>query len=74
MTQHAAQMIRRLRTALGWSQSYLARKAGIHRNTVSAIEASSMNVDVKMSSLAAIADAFGVELHWLLKGDQGEDS
>jgi transcriptional regulator with XRE-family HTH domain len=59
----AARLIRAGRILLGWSQDELARRAGIHRNSVSRAEVAA--VEVKVATLRQIFEAMeagGVEL------------
>lgn len=49
--------VRELRNALGWSQAYLAERAGIRRATVVAIEQGTKSIDLDV--LDRLATAFG---------------
>ncbi len=62
--------IRDLRIERGWSQEELADVSGLHRNYVGSAERGERNLTV--SSLQALAGAFGLTLSELLEGlDQG---
>lgn len=60
----AARNVRRLRSESGYSQSELARRAGLAKQTLSSIEAGDANPTVV--TLAAIAEALGIPLSYLL--------
>lgn len=53
-------VVRRLREQRGWSQSELAERAGVHKNSVGRIE--NHDGDPKEGTLRAIAGAFELEL------------
>jgi transcriptional regulator with XRE-family HTH domain len=55
-----ARNVRRLRSVSGYSQSELARRAGLAKQTLSSIEAGDANPTVV--TLAAIAEALGIPL------------
>ena len=57
--QIVAAAVRRLRTALGWSQEELGARAGLHRTYVGAIERCEENITLR--TLDQLADALGVE-------------
>ena len=59
-------MIRELRQKLGWSQSELARRAGIKQGVLSYIE-NGRTKHPRSDTLAAIASALGVTVERLLK-------
>jgi transcriptional regulator with XRE-family HTH domain len=58
------------RTWLGLSQDDIARKAGLTRNFISAIERGTQGLDAWR--LRLVADAIGVTLDWLLFGPNDE--
>ena len=61
-----AHAVRSQRTAVGISQEDLARRAGLHRTYLSAVEAGKRNVTIK--TLTRIAEALGASLPTLLDG------
>lgn len=69
--QHVSQNIRRLRTALGLSQSALAETSGVSRRMLVAIEAGEKNVS--LSTLDLIAEALGVAFSELIQAPDNRD-
>lgn len=59
-------VIRKLREKKGWSQSELARRAGIRQGVLSYIE-SGRTKHPRSDTLAAIANALGVNVDRLIK-------
>lgn len=59
-------MIKTLRERRGWSQSELARKAGIRQGVLSDIE-SGKTKHPRIDTIAAIAQALGVPMEKLMK-------
>ena len=59
-------MIRELRENRGWSQTELARRAGIRQGVLSYIE-NGRTKNPRIDTLAAIASALGVSVQKLLK-------
>ena len=59
-------MIKTLRERRGWSQSELARKAGIRQGVLSDIE-SGKTKHPRVDTIAAIAQALGVPMEKLMK-------
>jgi transcriptional regulator with XRE-family HTH domain len=62
-----ANRIREARELAGLSQGQAAKLLGLHRPTISEIEAGRRNV--KADELTAFADLYGVETSWLVKGE-----
>lgn len=56
----ASQRVIRRRTELGWSQTELAKRAGLHQSTVSEIESGAWPRD---PTKARLAQALGVDPH-----------
>jgi len=69
-TTAVGERIRRLRQARGWSQYALAVRAGLVEGAVRHLE-SGRNRDPKLSTLRALASAFGLTLAALL-ADNGD--
>lgn len=57
-----------LRDARGWTQSELARRAGLHRNTISPLEAGSRKRP-ESPTLRKLARAFGMTVEEFLHGE-----
>lgn len=58
--EHIAALLRRAREHLGWSQRELSARSGVPQSHISRIE--SNTVDLRLSSLLALAHALGLEL------------
>jgi len=73
MTEKAdiARRIREARELSGLSQGQAAKKLGMHRPTISEIEAGRRNV--KADELQSFADLYGVEISWLANEAIGEE-
>ncbi len=61
-----ADRIRSSRELAGLSQAQAAKILGLHRPTVSEIEAGRRHI--KASELARFADLYGVEISWIIEG------
>ncbi|MBE2259089.1 MAG: helix-turn-helix transcriptional regulator [Rhodobacteraceae bacterium] len=59
-----ANNLRRLRSARGWSQEYLAFEAGLHRTFVAHVEREARNISI--DNLEKLACALGVPVNELL--------
>lgn len=64
--KHISLQTRRLRKANGWSQQELAKRAGLSRPTISALEDPNSTTMPSMRTLNAVATAFGVDASTLL--------
>ncbi|NMF98813.2 helix-turn-helix domain-containing protein [Aromatoleum toluolicum] len=53
-----AENLKRLRTARGWSQEYLAHEAGLHRTFVAHVERGMRNIS--LDNIERLADALDV--------------
>ncbi|MGH1432557.1 MAG: helix-turn-helix domain-containing protein [Neptuniibacter sp.] len=62
--------IREARELSGLSQGQAAKKLGMHRPTISEIEAGRRNV--KADELKNFASLYGVEISWLTNGSVGQ--
>lgn len=60
--------VQELRTARGWSQAELARRAGLRRATISDMEAG-RTAGIDFASLEALAKALGADPGYLLQWD-----
>jgi transcriptional regulator with XRE-family HTH domain len=58
--------LRAARKRVGWSQSELAQRSGVHLNTVSQVERGS--ADPRLSTLQALGNTLGLSLHVQLMG------
>jgi putative transcriptional regulator len=65
-----AESVRRERTARGWTQAELARKTGISKITVAAIEKQRTGTGLEVAAL--IAGVFGVSIGSLVDDGQEE--
>ena len=65
-----ARRIREARKLAGLSQGQVARILGLHRPSISEIEAGNRRVSAQ--ELAALADLFDVSIAWL-HGEEGQD-
>src|SRR6266480_888425 len=63
--------IREAREAKGWTQEDLAAKAGISKGFLSDVENNKRNVSAE--NALKIADALGVSLDFLMRGEQGRE-
>lgn len=63
---HIAAALRQAREAAGLSQGQAARRLGLHRPTVSEIEAGRRRVSAE--ELKAFADLYRVDVAWILSG------
>ena len=61
-----AQRLRRAREAAGLSQGQVARKLGLHRPTVSEMEAGRRRVTAE--EVAQLAELYGVNSEWIMTG------
>lgn len=64
--QQLAERIREARELAGLSQGQAAKKLGMHRPTISEIEAGRRNV--KADEITAFSNLYGVESSWLING------
>src|SRR5712692_6304557 len=67
-----AERLREARTAAGLSQGQVAKKLGMHRPTVTEIEASRRKVSAE--ELRQFADLYGVSKDWLVDGADNSQS
>ena len=58
--------LREARKRMGWSQSELAERSGVHLNTVSQVERG--GADPRLSTLLALGHTLGVELNVSING------
>jgi transcriptional regulator with XRE-family HTH domain len=65
--QQLAARLKWAREQAGLSQGQVAQKLGVHRPTISQIEAGDRNV--RIEELQKFADIYGVEKAWLIDGD-----
>lgn len=65
--QDLADRIRQARELAGLSQGQAAKKLGLHRPTISEIEAGRRNV--KAEEITAFADLYGIEASWIMNGE-----
>ena len=65
LKQRVADRIKQLRNKRGWNQEELAHRAGLGRSFVGIIETG--RKDLRISTLAKLADALGVPITALLK-------
>lgn len=67
-----AKRLRSAREMAGLSQGQAAKKLGMHRPTISEIEAGRRNV--KSDELVEFAQLYGVEINWITEGkvDEGK--
>lgn len=72
LRQQVGKRIRQLREKQGWSQDTLAHLTGMHRAYPHRIETG--QVDVRLSTLAKLAEVFEVTLPELLTFAQSEES
>lgn len=63
--------VKRLRMAQGWSQTELALRAGISRNTVVRMETPDRGLPI--DAYLVVADALGLELWQLFKDEEAEE-
>lgn len=66
-----ANRLRSARKMAGLSQGQAAKKLGLHRPTISEIEAGRRNV--KSDELTRFANLYGVDISWLTEGKVNED-
>ncbi|MFL0800729.1 MAG: helix-turn-helix transcriptional regulator [Agarilytica sp.] len=69
--QEIASRLRSAREMSGLSQGQAAKRLGMHRPTISEIEAGRRNV--KSDELTLFANLYGVEITWLTEGKVNED-
>lgn len=69
--QHVSLNVRRLRNAVGMSQSALAERSGVSRRMLVAIEAGEKNVS--LTTLDLIAEALGVAFSTLIQAPEQRD-
>lgn len=69
--QHVSLNVRRLRNAAGMSQSALAKRSGVSRRMLVAIEAGEKNVS--LTTLDLIAEALGVAFSTLIQAPEQRD-
>jgi transcriptional regulator with XRE-family HTH domain len=67
-----AARLKAAREQAGLTQGQVARLLGLHRPSVSEMEAGRRSVSAE--ELAALADAYGVSVAWLLDGEAGDVS
>ncbi len=65
--QKIAERVREARELSGLSQGQAAKMLGIHRPTISEIEAGRRNV--KADEIITFANLYGVEVSWLMDGE-----
>ncbi len=65
--QKIAEKVREARELSGLSQGQAAKMLGIHRPTISEIEAGRRNV--KADEIITFANLYGVEVSWLMDGE-----
>ena len=65
-----AKRLRSAREMAGLSQGQAAKKLGLHRPTISEIEAGRRNV--KSDELSKFSDLYGVEISWIIEGKVDE--
>lgn len=65
-----AARIRTAREAAGLSQGQVAKHLGMHRPTISEIEAGRRRVSAE--EIATFAELYGVDANWLTKGTEGQ--
>lgn len=65
--QKIAERVREARELSGLSQGQAAKLLGIHRPTISEIEAGRRNV--KADEIITFANLYGVEVSWLMDGE-----
>jgi transcriptional regulator with XRE-family HTH domain len=63
--------LRWAREQAGMSQGQAAQKLSVHRPTISQIEAGERNV--RIEEIQQLAELYGVEENWLMKGDEALD-
>jgi transcriptional regulator with XRE-family HTH domain len=61
-TSEIAAVIMSLRASRGWSQSELAKRAGLSRNCIALIEAESERANSTLSTLQKIFNAFDLDI------------
>ncbi|MCB1937407.1 MAG: helix-turn-helix transcriptional regulator [Nitrosomonas sp.] len=66
-----ANRLRSAREMAGLSQGQAAKRLGMHRPTISEIEAGRRNV--KSDELLKLANLYGVEITWITEGKVNED-
>jgi len=66
-----ASRLRSAREMAGLSQGQAAKRLGLHRPTISEIEAGRRNV--KSDELSQFANLYGVEISWITEGKVNED-
>lgn len=66
-TSELAAVIMSLRSSRGWSQSELARRAGLSRNCIALIESESERANSTISTLQAIFNAFDLDIKFEFK-------
>jgi len=64
--EQIASRVRSARELAGLSQGQVAKKLGMHRPTITEIEAGRRNI--KSHELSALAKLYGVEISWLADG------
>lgn len=64
--EQIASRVRSARELAGLSQGQAAKKLGMHRPTITEIEAGRRNI--KSQELSALAKLYGVEISWLADG------
>ncbi len=67
-----ASRLKAAREQAGLTQGQVARLLGLHRPSVSEMEAGRRSVSAE--ELATLADTYGVSVAWLLDGDAGDMS
>ena len=63
--------LRWAREQAGLSQGQVARELGVHRPTISQIEAGKRNV--RPDEIAALAELYGVDEDWIVSGSESSD-
>ncbi len=67
-----AERLREARNAAGLSQGQVAKKLGMHRPTISEIEAGRRKVSA--AELERFAQLYGISVEWIVSGSTGDDS
>jgi transcriptional regulator with XRE-family HTH domain len=66
-------VIMSLRASRGWSQSELAKRAGLSRNCIALIEAESERANSTISTLQAIFNAFDLDIKFEFRSKSASD-
>lgn len=66
-TSELSAVIMSLRSSRGWSQSELARRAGLSRNCIALIESESERANSTLSTLQSIFNSFDLDIKFEFK-------